>query len=230
MIELDGISKTYGQGTNAVYALRDASLRIGEGEALAILGPSGSGKTTLLDILGTLSHPTAGKYLLNDRDVFSLSHRRIARIRNHHFGFVFQSFNLLPAMTVYRNVALPLRYSRIRRGQYKSRVKESLERVGLGHKIKALANQLSGGEMQRVAIARAIVADPSAVLADEPTGNLDSKNGEAILNLLFELREHGKTIIMVTHNEELAAKFPRIIRIFDGRIVYDGAPDSEVAS
>jgi putative ABC transport system ATP-binding protein len=227
LIELDAIAKTYGHGEGAVHALRALSLRVVEGEALAILGPSGSGKTTLLDILGALSHPSSGAYHYRGQDVFALSQGRIARVRNRHFGFVFQAFNLLPGVTAARNVALPLQYSAIPRSERRERVRAALESVGLSHKHKALSNELSGGEQQRVAIARAIVADPSVILADEPTGNLDSRNGVVVMDLLFRLRDRGKTIVVVTHNEELARRFPRIIRILDGGLVYDGPPGKD---
>jgi putative ABC transport system ATP-binding protein len=228
VIELRDIAKTYGRHTSAVHALRGVSLQIEEGEALAILGPSGSGKTTLLDVIGALSHPTGGTYLCRGRDVFHMSQAQLARLRNEQFGFVFQSFNLLSAVRVDRNVALPLRYSRLSRKDRAGRVEKALENVALGHKIHSLANELSGGEQQRVAIARAIVADPAAILADEPTGNLDSLTGNSIIDLLFDLRKRqGKTILVVTHNETLAARFPRILRILDGRIVFDGPPEGE---
>ena len=222
MISLEQIFKIYTTEHSETKALNGLSLHIKKNDAIAILGPSGSGKTTLLDILGTLSLPTKGSYTLFDKSVYSLQEKEIARLRNLHFGFVFQTFNLLPDKSVYHNVELPLTYSAVPKSDYEQKIIEALKETRMEHKRYALAGYLSGGEQQRVAIARALVLNPEVILADEPTGNLDSENGEHVLKLLLGLWNKGKTLIMITHNEVLAESFPRVLRILDGKIIYDG--------
>ena len=222
MISLHQIFKIYTSDHSETKALNGLSLEIKKNEAIAILGPSGSGKTTLLDILGTLSLPTSGSYTLFQQSIYSLPEKEIARLRNLHFGFVFQTFNLLPDRSVYENVELPLTYSSTPKQDYPQRIMEALREVRMEHKKDALAGYLSGGEQQRAAIARALVLDPEIILADEPTGNLDSENGDHILKLLLGFWNKGKTLIMITHNETLAESFPRVLRILDGKILYDG--------
>lgn len=222
MISLNGIYKIYASDHSETKALNGLSLEIKKNEAIAILGPSGSGKTTLLDILGTLSLPTSGTYTLFDKSIYSLPEKEIAGLRNLHFGFVFQTFNLLSDKSVYHNVELPLTYSSVSKKDYDQRILEALKETRMEHKKNALSGYLSGGEQQRVAIARALVLNPEIILADEPTGNLDSENGLHILSLLLGLWKKGKTLIMITHNETLAESFPRVLRILDGKIIYDG--------
>ena len=226
MIRLDGISKTYGRSETAVRALEDISLDICQGEAIAVLGRSGSGKTTLLDIIGTLTRPTWGKYFLRDLEIPLFSDAKTAQLRGRAFGFVFQSFNLLPDRSVYQNIALAFKYRKNRGTDINHRVENALEHVRLDHKRDANIRNLSGGEQQRVAIARAIVTKPDIILADEPTGNLDTATGSAIISLLFRLWENGKTLIVVTHDLALAKQFPRIIFLTDGRVTYDGPAES----
>lgn len=224
MLEVQNISKTYKSGGIETRALKSASFAIKEGEFVAIMGPSGSGKSTLMHILGCLDTPTEGKYLLDGQDVSELSDDELADIRKNKIGFVFQSFNLLPRATVLRNVVLPLVYAGILRSEREKRAKTSLINAGLeeshfGH----LSNQLSGGQMQRVAIARALVNDPSLILADEPTGNLDTKTGEVVLETFQKLNiEQKRTIILITHERYVAEHANRIIHIIDGSIVEDG--------
>jgi putative ABC transport system ATP-binding protein len=219
VVQAEDLRKVYQAGTVAVQALRDVTLSIRQGEFVAITGPSGSGKTTLLNILGCVDLPTSGRYLLDGQDVSRFSDRRLSHIRNEKIGFVFQTFNLLPRLTAMENAALPLLYSgrRIRR----QAVRECLERVGLGHRARHHPNQLSGGEQQRVAIARALVMEPAIILADEPTGNLDSRTGEEIMLLLQRLSRAGATIVMVTHEAIIAQHTTREVRLHDGRVVYD---------
>ena len=225
MIHLAGISKTYGEGAGQCAALKGIDLRLDAGQALAVLGPSGSGKTTLLEIIGTLARPSGGRYTLNGTCVNELNDSALSALRNSVFGFVFQGFNLIPDMYLYENTALPLRYGPAgsRRGAEQA-VSDALASVGLLDKIKNKCRELSGGEQQRAAIARAIIRKPKIILADEPTGNLDSANGAAVLELLTGLWKKGSTVVVITHSPEVAAKFPRIININDGKITYDGPP------
>jgi putative ABC transport system ATP-binding protein len=221
LIELDGIVKRYRTGPIEVLALDGLTLTIDRGELVAIIGPSGSGKTTLLDILGCLSSPTAGRYRLDGADVSALAEEAAAAIRNRMIGFVFQTFQLLPRHTALQNVALPLLYAGVGREERERRAAEALDGVGLADRMGHRPNQLSGGQQQRVAIARALVTRPSLVLADEPTGNLDSTSGREIMQLLSSLHRSGTTVILVTHNHEIADQVPRIIVLRDGRVVED---------
>ncbi len=216
VVEANQVTKVYTMGDVEVHALRGLSLKIGRGEVVSIMGPSGSGKSTLMNILGCLDRPTAGDYHLDSESVAQLDDDQLADIRNRKVGFVFQSFNLLPRATALANVELPLRYARDRSNR-RQRARESLELVGLADRITHRPNELSGGQQQRVAIARAIVNNPSIVMADEPTGNLDSKSGEQIMELLLNLnKERGTTLIIVTHDPEIAALTERVIQIRDG--------------
>jgi putative ABC transport system ATP-binding protein len=221
LITLEGITKTYDQGENAVQALRGIETGIEAGTFVSIIGPSGSGKSTLMHILGCLDSPTSGRYWLDGEDVATLSSRELARIRNRKIGFVFQTFNLLPRATILKNVELPLLYAGLGRDERQERAMKALERVGLEKRSKHRPNELSGGQRQRVAIARALVNNPSLILADEPTGNLDSKTGADIINIFEELSAAGQTIVLVTHDPTIAAKTQRRIRIVDGVIAED---------
>jgi putative ABC transport system ATP-binding protein len=219
LIELVDLSKIYRVGTEIVNALRGVSLTIRENEYVAIMGPSGSGKSTMMNILGCLDVPTSGKYVLRGQDVSTLSQSRLARIRGRQIGFVFQTFELLPRTTALKNVELPLMYAQVSRK--KQRAMAALKRVGLEDRATHRPNQLSGGQKQRVAIARALAQTPDIILADEPTGNLDSKTGEEIMAIFDSLHAEGQTIIVVTHEEEIAARCRRVIRLHDGRIASD---------
>jgi len=219
LIRLDGVTKVFYTDEVETHALSGIHLEINKGEYVSIAGPSGCGKSTLLSILGLLDSPTEGKYTLNSRPVEDLDLSDRARIRNREVGFIFQSFNLIGDLTVYENVELPLTYRGMNSNDRKQRVTDALERVGMGHRAKHLPSQLSGGQQQRVAVARALVGEPSVLLADEPTGNLDSKNGEAVMELLRELHRAGSTIVMVTHDPRFARYAERQIHLFDGRIV-----------
>ncbi|HHZ65006.1 MAG TPA: ABC transporter ATP-binding protein [Flavobacteriales bacterium] len=221
IIKLKGIVKTFTIGTVKVKALRDVSLTIFENEFVALMGPSGSGKSTLMNILGCLDTPTSGNYVLNNQDVSSLTDNELAEIRNKEIGFIFQTFNLLPRATALDNVALPLIYAGIRKDKRKERAMEVLTQVELADRVKHKPNELSGGQRQRVAIARAMVNSPSILLADEPTGNLDSKTSIEIMGLLEEIHGKGNTIIIVTHEEDIAKHAHRIIRLIDGQISSD---------
>jgi putative ABC transport system ATP-binding protein len=221
LIELDGIVKRYRTGPIEVLALSELTLTIDRGELVAIIGPSGSGKTTLLDILGCLSRPTAGRYHLDGADVSALTEEEAALVRNRMIGFVFQTFQLLPRHTALQNVALPLLYAGVARQERERRAAEALDGVGLSDRKDHRPNQLSGGQQQRVAIARALVTRPSLILADEPTGNLDSASGLEIMRLLTSLHGQGTTVILVTHNQEIADQAPRVIALRDGRMVED---------
>ncbi len=221
-IRLQGVSKVYGRGESAVVALRDVDLTIAPGEYVAITGPSGSGKSTLMHLLGCLDRPTSGKILIEEQDVTRLSEPRLAALRNRRIGFVFQSFHLMPRETVLRNVEWPLIYAGLPPARRRERALQVLSQVGMAHRVRHRPQELSGGERQRVAIARALVNDPAFILADEPTGNLDSANGEQVLALLEELNAQGRTVILVTHDMGIAHRARRLIRVRDGRVEYDG--------
>ncbi|MEZ8194454.1 MULTISPECIES: ABC transporter ATP-binding protein [Vibrio] len=218
---LTGISKHYKSGDEEVRALDGVSLSINKGEFLSILGPSGSGKSTLMNMLGCLDKPTAGEYLLNDEDVSALTGNQLAKIRNQNIGFVFQSFNLLEYASALENVALPLVYRGVKASERRAKAASLLNKVGLGDRMHHKPNQLSGGQKQRVAIARALVNDPQIILADEPTGALDSKSGAEIEALFNELNQEGRTLIIVTHDNALAQRTHRIVTIKDGQVVAD---------
>ena len=221
MIAVENLSKTYDSGTLSVTALREVSFQIEKGEFVAIMGPSGSGKSTLMNLLGCLDLPTTGNYQLEDLDIGSLKPNQLAEVRNRRIGFVFQSFNLLPRATALENTELPLLYGRVANST--EIAMQALERVGLKHRAKHKPTELSGGEKQRVAIARALVNKPAIILADEPTGNLDSVTGEEIMSLFHELNDEAVTLILVTHETEIAQQAKRIIQMKDGRVVKDEA-------
>ena len=224
LIELTGLSRVYGRGDVAVHALRRVNLRIERGKFLAVMGPSGSGKSTLMNLLGCLDRPTAGRYLLDGEDVSRLSRNTLAGVRNRKIGFVFQSYNLLPRLTALKNVLLPLLYNRsepLSEAECRECAAAALEAVGLAGRVHHRPNELSGGEQQRVAIARALVNRPALLLADEPTGNLDTQSGEEIMDLLHRLHRDGATIIMVTHAPEVAAHAGRVIHLRDGLVERD---------
>ncbi len=218
-IHLEGITKVFLTDEVETHALSGINLEIWRGEFLSIAGPSGCGKSTLLSILGLLDSPTDGRYTLNGREVQTLNAAERARIRNREMGFVFQAFNLIGDLTVYENVELPLTYRGMGSSERKRRVQEALEKVGMSHRVKHYPAQLSGGQQQRVAVARALGGDPSVLLADEPTGNLDSKNGEAVMDLLINLHKQGATICMVTHDPRYTLYADRTVHLFDGVIV-----------
>src|ERR1700746_25282 len=220
LIEIEGLTKVFYTDEIETHALSGIHLTIRKGEYVAISGPSGCGKSTLLSILGLLDSPTAGKYHLNDQPVESLDFAARARIRNREIGFIFQSFNLIGDLTVYENVELPLTYrQKMPSAERKARVMESLERVGMAHRVRHYPSQLSGGQQQRVAVARALSGKPSILLADEPTGNLDSRNGEAVMGLLQNLHREGATICMGTHDPRFAKHAQREVHLFDGKVV-----------
>jgi putative ABC transport system ATP-binding protein len=219
LIHLDGVTKVFVTDEVETHALAGIHLDIQKGEYLSIAGPSGCGKSTLLAILGLLDSPSDGSYILNGKPVQGLKLSERARIRNREIGFIFQAFNLIGDLTVYENVELPLTYRGMPSAERKKRVHEALERVGMSHRVKHYPSQLSGGQQQRVAVARALGGDPSILLADEPTGNLDSANGEAVMDLLRELHRGGATICMVTHDPRYARYADRNIHLFDGRVV-----------
>lgn len=219
LIKLDGVTKVFLTDEVETHALGGIHLDVKKGEYVAIAGPSGCGKSTLLAILGLLDSPSGGTYVLNGRPVENLKMNERARIRNREIGFIFQAFNLIGDLTVYENVELPLTYRGMGGAERKKRVQESLERVGMSHRVKHYPSQLSGGQQQRVAVARALAGEPSILLADEPTGNLDSTNGEAVMELLRDLHRSGATICMVTHDPRYARHADREIHLFDGRIV-----------
>lgn len=219
LIKLEGIRKVFLAEEVETHALSGVHLEIRRGEFLSIAGPSGCGKSTLLSILGLLDTPTEGKYLLNGRSVENLSFAERARIRNREVGFIFQSFNLIGDLTVYENVELPLTYAGLSGAERRLRVTEALEKVGMSHRTRHFPSQLSGGQQQRVAVARALAGKPSILLADEPTGNLDSRNGESVMELLRDLHREGATICMVTHDPRFALFADRSVHLFDGRIV-----------
>ena len=221
IIETTEISRKYVMGSETIHALKSISIGIDKGEYVAFMGPSGSGKSTLMNIIGCLDTPSSGTYILNNNDVSDLTENELAEIRNKEIGFVFQTFNLLPRATSLENVALPLVYAGLSKSDREEKAMIALEDVGLGERYKHKPNELSGGQRQRVAIARAVVNDPSIILADEPTGNLDSKTSYSIMDLFRELHEKGNTIIMVTHEEDIAEYAHRIVRLRDGLIETD---------
>jgi putative ABC transport system ATP-binding protein len=224
LIELSDVKKVFFTDEVETHALAGIHLDVRKGEYVAINGPSGCGKSTLLSILGLLDTPTGGRYMLNGRPVESLTAGDRARIRNREIGFIFQAFNLIGDLTVYENVELPLTYRGMGGAERKRRSQEALEKVGMSHRMKHYPSQLSGGQQQRVAVARALVGDPLILLADEPTGNLDSKNGEAVMDLLKSLHDNGATICMVTHDPRFAKYAERSIHLFDGRVVEESQP------
>ena len=219
LIKLEAITKVFYTDEVETHALSGVHLEIRKGEYVSIAGPSGCGKSTLLAILGLLDTPTEGRYALNGQAVASLGHAARARIRNREVGFIFQSFNLIGDLTVYENVDLPLTYRGLGPAERKQRAQEALEKVGMSHRMKHYPSQLSGGQQQRVAVARALAGKPSILLADEPTGNLDSKNGDAVMELLRDLHREGATICMVTHDQRFARHAERTVHLFDGSIV-----------
>ena len=221
VVELDGIRKVYRSGSIEFEALRGIAIRIDQGEYVAVIGPSGSGKSTLMNILGCLDNPSEGNYLLGGEDVSAMSEAQLAHVRNRRIGFVFQQFNLLPSLPAWRNVELPMIYAGVPRSERRERAIRALERVGLGDRVENRPGELSGGQQQRVAVARALVTEPDIILADEPTGNLDSASTEAVLGLLDELHESGRTIVLITHEHEVAARAERNLVIRDGQITAD---------
>jgi len=221
LIEIKDVYKIYNPGENEVRALDGVSLEINEGEFVAIIGQSGSGKSTLMNTLGLLDRPTSGEYFLSGRDVATLTDDEQSEIRNKQIGFIFQGFNLIPSLTAIDNVELPLVYRGMKKEERNRLSLEALERVGLGKRLHHRPSQMSGGQQQRVAIARAVAAKPPVILADEPTGNLDSSSGREVMRILHELSDEGRTIILITHDNEIAEEANRIIRIQDGKIVSD---------
>ncbi len=232
IIEVHGLTKVYGTGEIAVHALRGVQATVHEGEFVAVMGPSGSGKSTLMNILGCLDRPTSGSYILDGQDVSRLSRNALASVRNRKIGFVFQSYNLLPRLSAVKNVIMPMLYNGHAHATDAARYERAVEvlgSVGLGDRIDHRPNELSGGQQQRVAIARALVNDPAILLADEPTGNLDTRSGEEIMALLHELHDRGATIVMVTHELEIAAHAERVIYLQDGQIVSDQTHAGSIA-
>jgi putative ABC transport system ATP-binding protein len=221
VIRIDDLVRTYTMGQARVRALRGVSLRIERGEYVAIMGPSGSGKSTLMNTLGCLDAPTSGRYLLDGVDVRELDEDELSDLRNRKIGFVFQGFNLVPKLSALANVELPLVYAGLSRSARRRRAVRALEAVGMGNRIDHGSNELSGGQQQRVAIARAIVTNPALILADEPTGNLDSRSTEDVLAIFEDLNDHGRTVVMITHEDDVAAHADRLVRLADGRIVAD---------
>ena len=231
LIEFDEVCKYYQMGDTTVKAADHISMKIEKGEFVAIVGQSGSGKSTCMNIIGCLDVPTQGTYLLNGRDVGKMNRNELAAIRNEMLGFIFQQYNLLPKLNLMENVEVPLVYAGVSRAERHKRAKEVLEKVGLGDKLKNKPNQLSGGQQQRVSIARALVRNPPVILADEPTGALDSHTGREVLGLLQQLHKQGHTVVLITHDNSIAVQAERIIRLEDGRVVYDGdshAPEAVV--
>ncbi|WP_448381569.1 ABC transporter ATP-binding protein [Gloeomargarita sp.] len=228
LIRLERVSKIYGQGENAVWALRQVSLTIAAGEYCAIMGASGSGKSTVMNIIGCLDRPTSGDYYLQGENVANYTANQLAQIRNRRIGFVFQQFHLLPQLTALENVMLPLIYAGVPAPERQRRARLALEQVGLGHRLGHKPNQLSGGQQQRVAIARAMVNQPAVLLADEPTGALDSRTSQEVMELFAQLHQAGVTIVMVTHEPEIARRAERIIWFRDGQVLQDDLRPEEV--
>ncbi|MGZ4556643.1 MAG: ABC transporter ATP-binding protein [Mycobacteriaceae bacterium] len=218
ILSLHDVRKTYVTGSQEVHALAGINLDVAEGDYVAIMGPSGSGKSTLMHILGCLDLPTSGTYELAGTDVSRMSEAELAHVRNVRIGFVFQQFNLLPSLPAWRNVELPLTYAGVARAERRQRAERSLERVGLAERVDHRPGELSGGQQQRVAVARALVTDPALILADEPTGNLDSRSTADVLGLFAELHAAGRTIVLITHEEEVAAAAERVVRVRDGLV------------
>ena len=229
LIQMIDIRKEYKMGDETVYANDGITLDIDKGEFVAIVGKSGSGKSTLMNIIGALDVPTAGTYLLGGKDVGKMSDNQLADIRNKMIGFVFQQYNLLPRMNILENVELPLLYAHVATHEREKRALEALEKVGLAEKAKQMPKQLSGGQQQRVSIARALAADPSLILADEPTGALDSKTSRQVLDFFKKIHEEGNTVIMITHDNSIAIEAKRVIRIADGKINFDGSSEDYAA-
>ena len=229
LIQMTDIRKEYKMGDEIVYANDGVNLDIDKGEFVAIVGKSGSGKSTLMNIIGAVDVPTSGKYLLGGKDVGKLSDNQLADIRNKMIGFVFQQYNLLPRMNLLENVELPLLYAHVSNHEREKRAMEALEKVGLAEKAKQMPNQLSGGQQQRVSIARALAANPSLILADEPTGALDSKTSRQVLDFFKKIHEEGNTVIMITHDNSIAIEAKRVIRIADGKINFDGSSEEYAA-
>lgn len=229
MLKLDNVRKTYKTGKVDVHALRGVDLEIRRNELIAIVGPSGSGKSTLMNIMGCLDVPSEGGFYLDGENVSELNHNRLAEIRNQKIGFVFQNFNLLPYATAFENVEVPLIFSGLSTKKMKNRIEELLTSVGLQDRMFHKPTELSGGEMQRVAIARALACNPSIILADEPTGNLDSESGKGIMDLLYKLWQEGHTLVLITHDKEISSRCKRIIKIRDGKIVEDIINHNEIA-
>ena len=221
LIDVSDMYKIYNPGENEVHALDGVSLKVYEGEFVAIIGHSGSGKSTLMNMLGCLDVPTEGTYILNGRDVSDLTDNELSEVRNNYIGFIFQGFNLIPNLTAVENVELPLIYRHVDRNTRHKLAKEALEKVGLADRMKHRPSEMSGGQQQRVAIARAIAASPPLILADEPTGNLDSKSTQDIMNILNGLNKQGNTIVLITHDDGIAANAKRVVRIMDGKIESD---------
>ena len=221
ILELKGIYKNYQQGKMSVPVLKDVNFSMEEGEYVAIMGPSGSGKSTFMNMLGCLDTPDSGEYFLDGKEVANLSDNELSDIRNHKIGFIFQGFNLIPNLDALGNVELPLIYRGLGKQQRKEIAGEALSKVGLENRMDHRPNQLSGGQQQRVAVARAIAAQPPIILADEPTGNLDSKSTIEIMNILKDLHKSGRTVIIITHDDEIANQVDRVVRIMDGKIVSD---------
>ena len=224
VVHLDAVTKTYSNGSLEVQALRGITMEVRAGEYVAIMGPSGSGKSTLMNILGCLDTLTTGRYVLDGQDVADLDDDDLAEIRNKRIGFVFQQFNLLPALPAWRNVELPLFYAGVPAAERKRRALEALDRVGLGDRVDHRPGELSGGQQQRVAVARALASDPAMILADEPTGNLDSRSTADVLTLLDELHASGRTIVLITHEADVAARADRILHVRDGQVT-DADPE-----
>ncbi len=225
LIEFKDIYKIYQMGDTEVHAIDGINMQVYPGEFLAIVGPSGSGKSTCMNIIGCLDVPTSGAYFLDGKDVSHMNDNELAEIRNKKLGFIFQQYNLIPKLNVLQNVELPLLYAGLSEKEQTARAMQALERVGLCDKAKNLPSQLSGGQQQRVSIARALAGTPSIILADEPTGALDSKTGKDVLNFLKKLHQEGNTIVLITHDNTIAAQAERVIRISDGKVVYDGVAD-----
>lgn len=225
LIEFQDIYKIYEMGDSEVRAIDGISMKVEKGEFLAIVGQSGSGKSTCMNVIGCLDIPTSGKYLLDGTDVSTMTDDELAEIRNKKLGFIFQQYNLIPKLNVRQNVELPLLYAGLSEKEQAERAMVALERVGLSDKAKNMPSQLSGGQQQRVSIARALAGDPSIILADEPTGALDSRTGKEVLEFLKKLHKEGNTIVLITHDNTIAAQAERVIRIQDGKITYDGVAD-----